>query len=522
MNDLEGICRNQSVPKWETIEEDIRCEICLVNEKMEVRFEGHDDDSPIQRACTKQIRICCSCMRNSYINPVKCHTCGETIQPFINANWGAILVAGYDRKAGKVLQNDIKKFKEVITSKVLPAMCINPDNVIILAEDMHGITADKLDGAFDDLSKKDIRTLLFVYSGHHGDYGFQLGPNVYYDLNKVSERINKWNEGKPKFGKVIAFLDCCVPDKLNLNKILKLIQFNATSPTTTADLDTTKGSPFLMYVMQAFTARANGDICIHKGCKCSKHIRGDFITINDLWEYLNEHTKNENLKPFINITNIDMKGTILAYNYDFEVKFEFTLQWLDMETWKLYVLPKDFNDLKQLKLILAQEFLKHVYDINPEGSDARSKFAKIISLEIQTGPNTTIEIDSVELLVLYWTSKRQLRCVARRLQNVNVDIPVGRCFKNVPDILVVHQKILQQCEITEQQLTTSNLRKYRQELENNTGYDDYRKALEFSICHAYTQLLHNRLEISFFDLRKGLTMVYMNLKKTADIQENME
>lgn len=42
----------------------------------------------------------------------------------LDANWGAILVAGYDEEVGNVFRNDIIQFKEVITSKVLPAMCI--------------------------------------------------------------------------------------------------------------------------------------------------------------------------------------------------------------------------------------------------------------------------------------------------------------------------------------------------------------------------------------------------------------
>ncbi|XP_052241567.1 uncharacterized protein LOC127851740 [Dreissena polymorpha] len=497
---------------------------------MKERFDGHDLNLPVQAACTRRIRICCSCMRNSYINPVKCHTCGETIQPFINANWGAILIAGYDEKAGEVLQDDIKKFKEVITSKVLPAMCINPQNVIILVENMDDIKADeKLDKAFDDLSEKEIQTLLFVYSGHHDEIsGFQLSPNVYYHLDKVSKRLNKWNEEKPLFGKVVAFLDCCYPQQLNLNNSLKLIQFNATSPTTTADLDKEKGSPFLMYVMQAFTARANGKDCRHEGCKCCEHIVGNFITLHDLWEYLNEHVKIGQLEfktPYMNAANIDLKDTILAYNYDFEVKFEFTLQWLDLAPWKLYVLPMDFIDFKHLKLKIAKDILRHVYAINPGDCDALSKFAEIISLEINTGPRTTHvqEIDKVELLLLAWNSKRQLRCLARLLPNVNVDKPVGRCFKNVPDILAVHQDILQKYNITEHQLTLPNLRQYKQLLEKKIKaarqYADYMFVVDMLINHATTQLQNARLEISFFDLATDLKLVHVNLVKTHDDQE---
>lgn len=227
---------------------------------------------------------------------------------------------------------------------------------------MKNVKADeKLDQAFDKLSKTDIQTLLFVYSGHHGDSGLQLGPNVNYHLNKMCERLNKWNEEKPLFGKVIAFLDCCCPEKMNLNNSLKLIQFNATSPTTTADLEKTEGSPFLNYVIQAFTARANGTVCKIKACKCREHIMGNFITLHDLWEYLNEHIQLQSetslIEPYMNAANIELRDTLLAYNYDFEVKFEFTIKWLETAERKIYVRPMEFNKFEQLKLILAKDIL---------------------------------------------------------------------------------------------------------------------------------------------------------------------
>ncbi|KAH3884898.1 hypothetical protein DPMN_008884 [Dreissena polymorpha] len=395
---------------------------------------------------------------------------------------------------------------------------------------MKGIKADeKLDQAFDDLSKKDIQTLLFVYSGHHDDEsGFQLGPNVNYHLDKISLRLNKWNEEKPQFGKVIAFLDCCNPKKLNLNSSLKLIQFNATSPTTPADSETKEGSPFLNYVIQAFTARANGKVCKIKDCKCHERIPGNFITLHDLWDYLNEHIqlqKETSLKePYMNAANIELRDTLIAYNYDFEVKFKFKIKWLETAERNKYVRPMEFNEFERLKLILAKDILRHVYSINLEDCSELSKFAEIISLEINTGPRTTHvqEIDKIRLLLLYWNSKRQLRCLARLLPNVNVDKPVGRCFKNVPDILAVHQDILQECNINEHQLTLPNLLQYKQRLDKKIKttrqYDEYMFVVDMIINQAATQLQDTRLEISFFDLTKDFTLVHMNLVKTTDVQ----
>ncbi|KAH3721921.1 hypothetical protein DPMN_064870 [Dreissena polymorpha] len=225
---------------------------------------------------------------------------------------------------------------------------------------MKGIKADeKLDQAFDILSGTNIQTLLFVYSGHHDvKRGFQLGPNVNYNLNKVSLRLNKWNEENPNFGKVIAFLDCCFPKKMNLNSSLKLIQFNATSPTTPADLETKEGSPFLNYVIQAITARANGKVCKIKECECHERILGNFITLHDLWNYLNEHIQlQRETSLYMIAANIELRDTLLAYNYDFEVKFEFTIKWLETAERKKYVRPMEFNEFERLKLILAKDIL---------------------------------------------------------------------------------------------------------------------------------------------------------------------
>ncbi|KAH3888767.1 uncharacterized protein LOC127847497 [Dreissena polymorpha] len=530
---FKNMCRKHEAV-WDAIQAD-QCEICLVNEEMKVGFDGHDTGSEEQVLCSKRIRICCSCMRNSYINPVQCHTCGETIKPFINANWGAILAAGYDEVAGNILRKDIERFKDMITSKVLPAMCLNPKNVITSTKDMKDKNAYlPIEQAFDELSKRDIETLLFVYSGHHGESGLQVGADVFYPLDKISEKLNKWHEENPKLRKVIVLLDCCCPKKLNLNTSLTLIQFNATSPTTTANLNKTDGSPFLMDVIQALTGRANGKGCKHEECKCSDHLHDKFITLNDLWMYLNEHIKQGHLsgenpymkadKPNMNAVNVELKDTILAYNYDFEVKFKFTIEWLETEV-NVHVLPGEFNDLKPLKLILADKILKHIYDIGPVCSDVLTKFSEIISVEINTGPRTkhVQEIDTIELLLLSWNSKRLLRCLARLLPNVNVDKPVGRCLKDVPDIRNIHLDVLQKCNMTGHQLTRSNLTKYKTTLQKKTKntekYNEFIFAVDMIINHAATQLQDTRLDISFFDLPKGYTLVHMNLIETTGNQE---
>ncbi|KAH3884900.1 hypothetical protein DPMN_008886 [Dreissena polymorpha] len=61
----------------------------------------------------------------------------------------------------------------------------------------------------------DITTLLFVYSGHKGphddsgqvdDNSLHNGPNEYFSLARLNEKLNTWKRDKPQFNKVIALL----------------------------------------------------------------------------------------------------------------------------------------------------------------------------------------------------------------------------------------------------------------------------------------------------------------------------
>ncbi|KAH3890552.1 hypothetical protein DPMN_014637 [Dreissena polymorpha] len=109
-------------------------------------------------------------MRNSYINPIKYHTCGETVKSFINSGFAAILVAGYVQSTENVFKQDIIQFNEVVTSKVLPVMCLSPENVIVVPEMVsatNNSVIEQLNRAFKSLSNKKINTLMFVYSGHN-------------------------------------------------------------------------------------------------------------------------------------------------------------------------------------------------------------------------------------------------------------------------------------------------------------------------------------------------------------------
>ncbi|XP_052223424.1 uncharacterized protein LOC127839195 [Dreissena polymorpha] len=120
--------KNASDQKWTNLG-DNHCEICVINDQLEEPLKSeisshrriydinHDN-------CAKKIKICFACMRNSYINPVRCQECDNEIKAIIGDGWGAILIVGYCGKNQALFQNDVKKFAEAISSKVLPSMCV--------------------------------------------------------------------------------------------------------------------------------------------------------------------------------------------------------------------------------------------------------------------------------------------------------------------------------------------------------------------------------------------------------------
>ncbi|KAH3884896.1 hypothetical protein DPMN_008882 [Dreissena polymorpha] len=82
-----------------------------------------------------------------------------------------------------------------------------------------------------------------------------------------------------------------------------------------------------------------------------------------------------------------------------------------------------------------------------DSSTVITKVADTLSIEINTGPRSKHiqEVDTIEKLLLAWTSKRILRCTARPLYSINVGKPVGRLLKGVPEIRNAHQAALQKC-----------------------------------------------------------------------------
>ncbi|XP_052240224.1 uncharacterized protein LOC127850872 isoform X2 [Dreissena polymorpha] len=513
---------------------DKKCEICLVNDQLDERVDCHDVDCLPQRDCSEKIKICCPCMRNSYINPIICHTCGWTIKPFINSDFGAILVAGYENPTESVYKEDIRKFKEVVTSKVLPTMCLSPENVIVVAEtgNAENNTAIKqLDEAFENLAKKKIKTLLFVYSGHKSKtQGCRIGKDEFFTIDYLGKSIEKGKAQNETMNKVIVFLDCCYPEYVHLDPTLslKLMQLNATGQSEEAHASIS-GSQFLKYVMQAFTSRANGGTCKDLDCKCGELLNGDFITLDDLRSYINTHIKSKSLTGILlhqQLHNINEKDIILCFNYKHPVKFEFTLAWLgSLElTVTACVFPEEFKDdftqLKQLKHVLTSKFMERVSSIRPSDKDC-DIIAATMCIETNTGPKEgdVEEINDLTEMLLAWNSKRLLRFKPRLVSNIEETKPVGWWFRNNDSALHPGNKIhlSQHTEVLKQELLNI--------LTNNRLVkEDLRKYLQTEVHVLIGKVQMNKfagmcLEIKFLNLTPDVKVCYFNLVPTAGIQE---
>ncbi|WAR20902.1 hypothetical protein MAR_014876, partial [Mya arenaria] len=78
--ELDSLIRDKNAEKWTgpPAEECEKCEVCVVNNCVkESKYLDHE------LLCQKKINVCASCMRNSFLNPIMCHTCGNKVRPFI-------------------------------------------------------------------------------------------------------------------------------------------------------------------------------------------------------------------------------------------------------------------------------------------------------------------------------------------------------------------------------------------------------------------------------------------------------
>ncbi|XP_052786394.1 uncharacterized protein LOC128221831 isoform X2 [Mya arenaria] len=251
-----------------------RCEICCVN-KPEMTFVKLQH----AKSCPSKIKICVGCLWNWQYNPVKCHSCDqEKIQSPVGDRWGAILIAGTDTNEDitKCFEDDIKKLEnEVITNVTLMGV---RDNVVTVKKSTTTYR-EQLKNAFSKIGISKINTIVLVYSGHHGDEGFQLDTHTLKDC----ELVDEFNRLK-HVTKVIAFLDCCHPKKLILDK-KAVLQFNAVTSKQSA-ISRPRGSLFVNDIVNVLTNPWE--------YKCFENT--PLIRDYDMHKYFNKHPYNSSIE----------------------------------------------------------------------------------------------------------------------------------------------------------------------------------------------------------------------------------
>ncbi|XP_052786081.1 uncharacterized protein LOC128221515 [Mya arenaria] len=153
------------------------------------------------------------------------------------------------------------------------------DNVVTVKKSTRTY-GEQLEKAFSKIDSPEITTIVLVYSGHHGDEGFQLDAHTLKD----SELEQKFNCLK-HVTKVIVFLDCCHPKMLNLGK-KAVLQFNAVTSKQKAICGPT-GSQFVNDIVKVLTNPWE--------CKCCKNT--PLIRDYDMHKYFNNHPYNSSIEP---------------------------------------------------------------------------------------------------------------------------------------------------------------------------------------------------------------------------------
>ncbi|XP_052801051.1 uncharacterized protein LOC128231856 isoform X2 [Mya arenaria] len=475
--ELEPLMREVDAQKWSR-NPGKECEVCLANQAAE-------ESEYLEHAvlCSSPIKVCASCIRNSFLNPIICHTCEMEVQPFIGQNWGAILIAGNDKDkvVADAFKNDVHRLKEVITSRSVPVMCIREESIEVVTPDEPDKEDNKMWGKVKDaikkLKEKSLKTLLVVYSGHHGlqtkeeiaknekksigplqsvtgstieakEGFFKLGEN---ELMKDVELCNEIQQLK-SVDNIFIFEDCCHGDA-EIKSVLTgktVVTFNSSNTTTTSSVDfKKKENKYIATLIKALTAteETRHELYQHKDCKRCEDIAnilfyGNFLTVNTLHTFLSyyiEHCKNTEMKShgsrLFSAQNLWGKDNILAYRYSFQVAFQFKIKKpKGGEVKSESICLNKFDDLQRLKESLFRKMLS--FDESTkylvENEDQLKVFAAAVSIQVEHGSREVHlkEIDSLEQASSAWIARRELIAQIRSVEKID--------FKNydVADIFV--------------------------------------------------------------------------------------
>lgn len=242
------------------------------------------------------------------------------------------------------------------------------DNVIVVAPETPGQPdnsfQEKLDKAFRKLIQPDVKTLIFVFSGHHLSDGFVLGHN---NQKLMDKKLQQYFMNLPKHvERLVLFLDCCHADLEKLGETGRnSVYFSVCQENQTVPIDENhKCSLFTTFLLQALTMKARGGKCYNseKGTcslasdgKCS--LPGDFfVTPENLMAYLNVHIRDLK-KPVL--PDFQQKGVdwILGYKYDFDVLVTVEIIANKFLKSELRLSPDMFPTLPRLRELLMEKYL---------------------------------------------------------------------------------------------------------------------------------------------------------------------
>ncbi|XP_052772988.1 uncharacterized protein LOC128211905 isoform X2 [Mya arenaria] len=274
-SDLRGMGINWWTPSQDNGKKKDKCEICCVN-KPEKTFDKLTHDG----LCGSQIQMCVGCLWNWQYNPIKCHSCDQDkIRSPVGDGWGAILIAGTDGKQDitKRFEDDIEKLKDRVITK---ATLMGVMNNVVTVKKSNTTYGEQLEKAFNNFDTPEISTIVLVYSGHHGDGNFQLDTYTLTD-SELEKKINCLKH----VTKVIVFLDCCHPKKLNLGD-KAVLQINGVTSQQKAICGQT-GSQFVNDIIDVLTKPWE--------CKCCKNT--PLIRDYDMHRYFNNHPFNASTEP---------------------------------------------------------------------------------------------------------------------------------------------------------------------------------------------------------------------------------
>ena len=211
----------------------------------------------------------------------------------------------------------------------------------------------QVEAAFKELEGLKIKTLVFVFSGHHEHDQYFLGGPKESILH--SELQYKLQHITTSLEKIIIIMDCCHAMEFFLsnggNK--KKLQLNACDDEEETVLEP-EGSIFLNSIKHCLTGEALGIQC-SKGKQHDCSIPGDFVTIEYLHKYVENHNK-ENINPNYSISGGDCSKAIIAYNYKFDVQLKFSFTDHKQSATILYR-PHQYEDIGTLHALLFEQYI---------------------------------------------------------------------------------------------------------------------------------------------------------------------